>query len=76
MANKPTHKLVMKHKNTGAISTIGAVWTTPSRNGDFLSLKLNPGTVISHRDCEDHFLGIFESTDRDSEFDKGVRGDS
>lgn len=25
-----------------------------------LTFQLNPGTVLSHRDCEDYMLGFFE----------------
>lgn len=55
---KPTHRLTLKHKEGGISSSVGVAW--PSKNGRGFTIRLNPGIVISHRDLEDHFLGMWE----------------
>ena len=60
-ANHPSHHLLMKRKRSdgtdgGPQIRIGCAWETPS---GLLSLRLNPGTVISWRDMDDYLIGLF-----------------
>lgn len=58
MSRKPTHKLVMKHKDGNSKSReVGAMWT--QEGGDGMSLVLNMGVTISWRDSQDHWFNIW-----------------
>lgn len=56
---RPTHRLTMKPKEGGHACVIGVAWLA----GSGFSIRLNPGTVISHRDQEDYFFGLFPVDD-------------
>lgn len=53
----PSHRVVIAEKeNTKNKTFIGSAWT--NRQG-WISIKLGPGVVISHRDCEDHYISLY-----------------
>lgn len=54
---RPTHRLTIKRKEPGSFAhSIGAAWMNDS---GAVTIVLNPGVVLSHRDCEDHYLGLW-----------------
>lgn len=57
MANKPSHRLLMKSKATGAHTVGGAGWATKTGGG--VSIILNPGCVLHWRDAGDCILTLF-----------------
>ena len=57
MGNRPTHRLVIKRKDKQGPGTYaGAAWTTEQ---GWLSIRLNPGIVLSFRDCDEHYMTLF-----------------
>lgn len=55
--NKPSHRLLMKSKSTGAYTVVGVGWATKTGNG--VSIFLNPGCVLHWRDAGDCILTLF-----------------
>lgn len=57
MARSPSHRLVIQEKaNTKNQTKAGVAWTSPE---GYLSIRLNPGITLSHRDCEDFFISLY-----------------
>lgn len=55
--NHPTHRLVIIEKaNKKNRTNAGAAWR---HENNWFSIKLKPGIVISHRDCEDFYLSLY-----------------
>jgi hypothetical protein len=53
----PTHRLVLAEKgNTKSKTKVGVGWQNAQ---GWISIKLSPGAVISHRDCHDHYLSLY-----------------
>lgn len=56
MGRAPTHTLLLQHKDKeNRRAKIGAGWAN-SWGG--ISIVLDPGVVLSHRDCEDHYFNL------------------
>jgi hypothetical protein len=51
----------MVSKDNGkARSEVGVAW----QRGDSFSIQLRPGTVLSHRDCSDHWISLYPNTSK------------
>ncbi len=56
----PTHEITIRKKQgKGYATVIGVGW----ENEFGISLVLNPGVTLSHRDCEDHYINIREAAE-------------
>lgn len=68
---RPTHNLVITKRSKDPLAytpkcEVGVAWEKEGPHGKFISIQINPGVVLSHRDMEDHFLSLFpvrETTD-------------
>jgi hypothetical protein len=54
---RPTHELKLLDIETGDNGLVGVAWL---RKGDFLSIKLNPGVVLSYESLQGKALTLFK----------------
>lgn len=59
----PKYRLTIKRRDGDYQQTIGAGWAKSGPYGEFISISLQPGTVLSWRDTEDCFISLFENDD-------------
>lgn len=64
--NRPDYRLKMKPKHGGYACDLGVAWNVDGPHGNFISVRLNPGVVLSHRDMADHFISLFPVVARES----------